>query len=226
MAFDSIDKIFRDMLKRYNNIFGPAFFDPFSSFGEPVRKTNQSRKYEEDDGFETEDSTQDEKEDDVFNNSPIKDRKFGYEIISGSDMKEPIIRIYGNPDEFPELKGQLEKFIKSQLGSLPGQQDFLELPENNVNLQHADVDSKVDQEPYTETFKNANGDTIINIDLPGIKESDLLVKANGKSLLVEAMNGSRNFKKTVSLDDKIDEKAIQWKLNNGILEIKVPKKLS
>lgn len=226
MAYDSIDKIFRDMLKRYNNIFGSDIFDSFNEFGEPEKVPELVRKQENDDVFEDEETIHNKNQDDVLNEPTMKSRKFGYEIISGSDMKEPIIRIYGNPDEFPELKGQLEMFIKTQLGSLPSQQNLPILPVSNTNQQSIGSDSKVDQEPYTETFKDADGDTIINIDLPGINEADLSVKAKEKSIIVEASNGNRNFKKIISLDGKIEEKDIQWKLNNGILEIKVPRKLS
>jgi HSP20 family molecular chaperone IbpA len=218
--------MFRDMLKRYNNIFGQDIFDSFNLFDESEHKSRQTQKQEDGEGFETEDPAQDSDLEDTFNQPGIKSRKFGYEIISGSDMKEPIIRIYGNPDEFPELKGQLEKFIKTQLGSLPTQQGLPVLPATGLNEQPADMESRGDQEPYTETFKDANGDSIINIDLPGITETDLSVKVYDKSLVVEARNGNRNFKKTIPLAKKIDEKDFAWKLNNGILEIKVPKKLS
>ena len=226
MAFDSIDKIFRDMLNRYNNVFGSDIFDSFNMFDEPAQEIEPAGQHEDEDGFETDDPVQEKNGDDVSNNQAIKSRKFGYEIISGSDMKEPIIRIYGNPDEFPELKGQLERFIKNQLGSLPAQQDLPVLPGNDLEQQPVKSDSKTDQEPYTETFKDSEGDTIVNIDLPGINETDLSIKTKGKSMIVEASNGSRNFKKIIPLDGKVEEKDIQWKMNNGILEIKIPKKLS
>src|SRR5271157_2938115 len=224
MAFDSIDKMFRDMLKRYNSIFGPDIFDSFNEFVEPEEVSKSVPEKDDENGFEDGDTHRDKNQGDPMNKAEFKSRKFGYEIISGSDMKEPIIRIYGNPDEFPELKGQLERFIKTQLGSLPSQQNLPILPVSNTNQQSIGSDSKVDQEPYTETFKDADGDTIINIDLPGINEADLSIKAKGKSIIVEASNGNRNFKKIISLDGKIEEKDIQWKLNNGILEIKVPRK--
>ncbi|HME54640.1 MAG TPA: Hsp20/alpha crystallin family protein [Candidatus Lokiarchaeia archaeon] len=226
MAFDSIDKMFRDMLKRYNSIFGPDIFDSFNEFVEPEEVSKSVPEKDDENGFEDGDTHRDKNQGDPMNKAEFKSRKFGYEIISGSDMKEPIIRIYGNPDEFPELKDQLERFIKNQLGSLPVQQDLPVLRGNNLEEQPVSIGPKADQEPYTETFKDADGDTIVNIDLPGINETDLSVKSKGKSLIVEASNGSRNFKKTIPLDGKIEEKDIQWKLNNGILEIKVPKKLS
>ncbi|MEX2681454.1 MAG: Hsp20/alpha crystallin family protein [Candidatus Sigynarchaeota archaeon] len=215
MAFDSIDKIFNDMLRRHAQLFGQDPFDIqpwFSSLDEDV----------ETDDIESEIKNEHQ----VGKKQPRKNsRKFGYEIISGSDMKEPIIRIYGNPDEFPELKSRLETFLKQRLGSF--------LDNNSVpvlggeeNLLAPDIVQPIENgavEPFSETFREKDGSTTVNIDLPGVKESDVKVSISGKKLRVEAHGNTRHYKKTIQLEHEAKEGDMQWRLNNGVLEIKIRK---
>jgi len=215
MAFDSIDKIFNDMLKRYAKFFDQ---DPFDV---PSRFTTQDTDEDTD-----EVDPEQEGKHRVTKRQPLeKSRKFGYEIISGSDMKEPIIRIYGNPDEFPELKSRLEGFLKQGLGSFLDKQGVPMLGGEEIALEPEPVQAEENRakEPFSEIFKEKDGSTTVNVDLPGVKESDVSVSVNGKSLHVEAHGESRHYEKTIQLEKNAKTEDLQWRVNNGVLAIKVRK---
>ncbi len=215
MAFDSIDKIFNEMLKRYGALFGHDMFDnPPIVKGVDVDEEEDSNEFEQE---EKSDGRYEKHEPDASN------RKFGYEIISGSDMKDPIIRIYGNPDEFPELKDKMEGFLKHSLGSfldkqgLPmpgGEPDELEAPAENAGEGST-------KEPFSESFKEKDGSTTVNVDLPGVKESDVSVDVDGKTLHVEAHGEKRHYLKNIELERTAASEALNWRLNNGVLEIRI-----
>ncbi len=215
MAFDSIDKIFNEMLKRYGALFGQDMSGtPLALKGTDVYGEEDANEFEQ----EEKSDGRDEKHEPEASN-----RKFGYEIISGSDMKDPIIRIYGNPDEFPELKEKLEGFLKHSLGSfldkqgmpMPvGEPDELEAPAMNAG----EIATK---EPFSESFREKDGSITINVDLPGVKESDVCVDVDGRNLRVEAHGESRHYQKTIQLEGSATTKDLHWRLNNGVLEIKI-----
>nr|MDO8084239.1 Hsp20/alpha crystallin family protein [Candidatus Sigynarchaeum springense]MDO8119126.1 Hsp20/alpha crystallin family protein [Candidatus Sigynarchaeota archaeon] len=215
MAFDSVDKIFNDMLKRYAKFFGQDPFGIQSRFS-PLDTDEDT----EDGEFAKEGKHRDGKR------QPIeKSRKFGYEIISGSDMKEPIIRIYGDPSEFPELKARLESFIEQGFGSLLAKHGVPMLSGEEKILAPEPVQAEENgaNEPFSETFKEKDGSTTVNVDLPGVKECDVKVSVNGKTLRVEAHGNSRHYEKTILLEKNAKAEDLQWRLNNGVLEIKVRK---
>jgi HSP20 family molecular chaperone IbpA len=213
MAFDSIDKIFNDMLKRYSKFFGQDMFDDVQAT--PNKDLNgDADEFEHENDYDSRDEPVE---------PHAKSRKFGYEIISGSDLKEPIVRIYGNPDEFPELKDRLEGFLKQSLGSFLDKQglpmeraslDELETPA--INTPEASA-----KEPFSESFKEKDGRITVNVDLPGVKESDVSVKVDGKTLRVEANGENRHYQKSIELDNIAETKDLSWRLNNGVLEIKI-----
>ncbi len=214
MAFDSIDKIFNDMIKRYAQFFGQ------DTFGFPPRFSTPDMD-EEPEGLEVERESEDR------GGKPRNcetSRKFGYEIISGSDMKEPVIRIYGDPDEFPELKARLERFLKQGLDSFLDKQGVPMIGGGELSSlapEPVQTEENGTKEPFSESFKEKDGSTTVNVDLPGVKEHDVSVRVNGKTLRVEAHGDSRHYEKTIQLEGNATEKDMQWRLNNGILEIKL-----
>jgi HSP20 family molecular chaperone IbpA len=213
MAFDSIDKIFNDVLKRYSKLLGHDMSGNFPAF--PSMDTD-----EEAGEFEQENDSQgsDEKHE-----PRAVSRKFGYEIISGSDMKEPIIRIYGNPDEFPELKGRLEGFLKHNLGSFLDKQEVPTQDALPIDLEVPAINTGQTpmKEPFSESFKEKDGSTTVNVDLPGIKDADVTVTIDGKTLRVEARGENRHYQKDIPLEHDITSKQLAWRMNNGVLEIKI-----
>jgi HSP20 family molecular chaperone IbpA len=213
MAFDSIDKMFNDILKRYGKFFDHDMIDNLP--GDPGSDVDI-----ETDEFEQEKGS--EKRDEKGEPRAIN-RKFGYEIISGNDMKEPIVRIYGNPDEFPELKGKLEEFLKHSLGSFLDKQGLPMLAEDPDELEAPALKpgESPTKEPFSETFKEKDGSTIVNVDLPGVKESDVSVDVDGKTLHIKAHGENRHYLKNIGLEKEIASEALHWRLNNGVLEIKI-----
>lgn len=228
MAFDSIDKFFENMMKRYSRIFGHDIFDPMADTGRFEIEGDEDHEptAEEESDNEFEEENKDNNNNKVLRRPKTSSRNFGYEIITGSDMKDPIVRIFGNPDDFPELKGRLDDFFKNSLESfldrqgLPGSTEKPGLEPPSI-----DAGNNGKQEPFSETFKDKEGYTIVNVDVPGIKESEITVTVNKDDLHVEAKNDKHHYAKTIPIGIKINEKDIQWHLNNGVLEIKVAKKV-
>jgi HSP20 family molecular chaperone IbpA len=215
MAFDSIDKIFNDIFKRFGKLFDQDRLGNSPDFKEAdVGKEGESDEFEQ----EEKSDGQDDK-----NKLEMANRKLGFEIISGSDMKDPIVRIYGDPDEFPELKGKLEEFMKHSLGSFLDNQG-LPMPSGEPGELEAPAlitgESPM-KEPFSESFKEKDGSTIVNVDLPGVKESDVSVDVDGKTLHVEAHGEKRHYLKNIELERKAASEALNWRLNNGVLEIKI-----
>ena len=72
MVFDSFDKYFKKMMKRFNDIFTDDYLDPFSEF-RPLEGTN------DEDG--------DERPKVGFKRPEMESKSFGYEIISSKSSK-------------------------------------------------------------------------------------------------------------------------------------------
>nr|MDO8110081.1 Hsp20/alpha crystallin family protein [Candidatus Sigynarchaeota archaeon] len=221
------DKFFENMMKRYNKIFGHDIFDPLAGTGRFESEGDEDHEpdAEEESESEFEEETKDNNNDKVSRKPKTSSRNFGYEIITGSDIKDPIVRIFGNPDDFPELKGRLDDFLKNSLGSFLDRQG-LPCPTEKPGLEPPSIDAGIQgkKEPFSETFKDKDGYTIVNIDVPGIKDSEITVNIDKDNLLVEAKNDKHHYAKTIPIGIKVSEKDIQWYLNNGVLEIKVVKK--
>jgi HSP20 family molecular chaperone IbpA len=212
---DTFDKMIRNMMDRFDRAFRGDFFD--FSFG-------LNPDDEEDEDEEKVQIDDDGEKGKVHPN--IKERHFGYEIVSGSNMKEPIVRIFGNPDDFPELKKQLEGLMNGKFDgtfSLPGMEDSdgTTPVEITPGPEGGEVKS---EEPFSETYTGEDGSFIASIDLPGIKEEEVSISIDGHSVIIKAANDRRNFKKVLDLDFKPVEKNITKAINNGMLEVKIKKK--
>jgi HSP20 family molecular chaperone IbpA len=214
MAIDSVDKLFKDMLTRFNKMFGRDMVD--SSNPHPEREND-----DDPDGFEQVPGM--DKHDDEDEPRAIT-RKFGFEIRAGSDMKEPGFKIFGDLDAFPGLKEQLDRFSHDLLGPLTNQPTMQVKQDDLVGL--ASPEGKAQKisskEPFFETSKDNNGNVVVNVDVPGVKESDVSVRVDGTSLQVEAHGSNKQYQKTIQLDHQASQNDVQWRLNNGVIEIKIP----
>ena len=65
----------------------------------------------------------------------------------------------------------------------------------------------------------------IKIEMPGVKHGDLEISVDGRLLkVVGKSRHGKNFSYTYSLRNSVDESTIEAKLQDGLLEIKLPKK--
>ncbi len=67
----------------------------------------------------------------------------------------------------------------------------------------------------------------IHLDVPGIKKEDIQISVENQHLVIEGERKgkfSARIKKTFSLPDEVDQSSIQAQLNDGVLELALPKK--
>ncbi len=79
------------------------------------------------------------------------------------------------------------------------------------------------------TIQRSKSDTIdetgIKIEMPGVKQSDLEVTVEGRTLRISGKSRhGKEFSYAYSLKSSVDDSAIQAKLQDGLLEITLPKK--
>lgn len=91
----------------------------------------------------------------------------------------------------------------------------------NVNPNNAKQVINQAREPL---FQIAEGkkESIITMELPGIREKDMNLSFNDGKMTIEAKNESNWFRKELLLPKKVDLKQFKTSLNNGILEIIIP----
>ncbi len=89
------------------------------------------------------------------------------------------------------------------------------------NFKPEDEEFKVrdEREPITDIIDHGNEISII-AELPGVEEKDIQVKL-GKGNLEILVPGK--FYKKIKIKSKVDEKSLQWRFKNGVLEINVRK---
>ena len=93
----------------------------------------------------------------------------------------------------------------------------------NLNIRIPNYDIASDNDKY-----------IIEMEVPGIKKSEISIEAQDQIIKISAKKdsgkdthlntSSREFKKEFNLPDDAVEKNISANLKNGILEIKIPRK--
>jgi HSP20 family molecular chaperone IbpA len=67
----------------------------------------------------------------------------------------------------------------------------------------------------------------IQIDAPGIKKEDLRISLENQHLVIEGERKGKfaaRIKKTFSLPDEVDQANIEAQMNDGVLELALPKK--
>jgi HSP20 family protein len=80
------------------------------------------------------------------------------------------------------------------------------------------------------THSRPRSDTIdeegIKIEMPGVKSSDLDVSVEGRILKIAGKSRhGKEYSYTYTLKSVVDESLVEAKLQDGLLEIKLPKKL-
>ncbi len=199
MSTDRIDDIFFQMMSHLRKLFGNGFarsvIDPFKDNDAAVMDN------ENDDGHDMQDNA--------------KPAFFGYEIVSGPDMKDPVIRMFGNPDDLPRFKESLDAMLSGS-----GAPELFEKGGSNVSLGLSTSDASGVVEPFTETYSH-DGSFIATVDLPGARDADVEVSADGTVLTIESRTEARHYKKEIELGFLPKAEDITHVMNNGLLEVKV-----
>lgn len=78
--------------------------------------------------------------------------------------------------------------------------------------------------PHSHVTENENG-YFIEIDLPGLKKEDLKISQESRTLILEGeRKGRGKFRKAFSVPDDVDSTQIAARLENGVLELGLPKR--
>lgn len=79
------------------------------------------------------------------------------------------------------------------------------------------------REPLVDVFEEADEINII-LDVPGFKEEEIHWKIEDDVLKLSAKTFGREWEESVTLPEEVDEKNIQTKYQNAVLEITLTKK--
>ena len=157
-----------------------------------------------------------------------KDVKISYHFETG--MKKPEIKIEGNIDN----KKIWDYLNKMDLSKVPGLKEVYdhrsktEIDAGNLSLDvYNPKKEKLNAsilEPYTE---NSGDDLSIEIviEIPGMDKEDvaIILKDEGRIVMLTAENGYHRYMKTIPLPFKTSLENYKLEINNGIATIKVTK---
>jgi len=79
-----------------------------------------------------------------------------------------------------------------------------------------------EREPMTDMFDEKD-EIVIIVEMPGIEESDLKIDLKGDILDIFAESSSRKYRKEILLPMQVETEKMNFKYNNGILEIRIKK---
>lgn len=79
------------------------------------------------------------------------------------------------------------------------------------------------REPLLDVFDEADEINII-LDVPGFKEEEIHWEIENDALKLSAKTFGREWEETITLPEEVDEKNIQTKYQNAVLEITLTKK--
>ncbi|HEC41103.1 MAG TPA: hypothetical protein ENI29_22850 [bacterium] len=204
MVDEDIDDMI-DELKKYFNIDSGVFDVDFIFIPEPDLNIEENPNLENSKGV-----------------------KISYHFETG--MKKPEIKIEGNIDN----KKIWDYLNKMDLSKVPGLKEVYdhrsktEIDAGNLTLDvHNPKKEKLNTsilEPYTE---NSGDDLSIEIviEIPGMDKEDvaIILKDEGRIVMLTAENGYHRYMKTIPLPFKTSLENYKLEINNGIATIKVTK---
>jgi HSP20 family protein len=82
-----------------------------------------------------------------------------------------------------------------------------------------------ERQPLVDVF-DENDHIVVIAELPGVAEENISANVKGDILTLSAANGERKYYKEVVLPEEVDADTLQRKYKNGVLEIKVNKKVA
>jgi HSP20 family protein len=94
------------------------------------------------------------------------------------------------------------------------------------NVQAAKPGAAVDdvREPMTDVFDETDH-VVVVAEMPGVEAADVHFEVDGDVLALRAARGDRRYDKELVLPAEVDASAASVSFRNGILELRLPKKL-
>lgn len=80
-----------------------------------------------------------------------------------------------------------------------------------------------EREPMVDILEEGE-EMILYAEMPGVNESDIKTSLNEDILEIQAQSGKRKYRKEVHLPAQADASGMKSQYNNGILEIRLPRK--
>ncbi|MCG2686305.1 Hsp20/alpha crystallin family protein [Candidatus Parcubacteria bacterium] len=81
------------------------------------------------------------------------------------------------------------------------------------------------REPIVDVFDEKDY-VLVVAELPGVDEAKIETKISGQSLIIKATNAERKYEKEVLLPAKVAAQTLKKSYKNGILEIRIKKKVA
>jgi HSP20 family protein len=156
------------------------------------------------------------------------------EAIGMDKKKDRITDIFLDFDKIEELVEQMihrleqsEEFDPDQPFEMGfsikvdpnGSTQFVEMTPHGAGPQALDAQT----EPFVE-IQNADAAFLVTIELPGVQKQHLKLNADPFELTVRTQHTSKNYYKKIRFKEAIRTDGINAEFNNGILEIRLPKK--
>lgn len=137
--------------------------------------------------------------------------KLEYKEISGSV----------NEKSFEELSGGIKGVYGFTIKSALGNSTKIETFGNIVKTANGPVVNK-EREPITDIF-NESDEVVIIAEMPGVEEKEIMIDIKDDILEISTSNENKIYHKEILIPVKSDNKSIESKYTNGILEIRIKK---
>ncbi|OYT27260.1 MAG: heat-shock protein Hsp20 [Candidatus Altiarchaeales archaeon ex4484_96] len=94
----------------------------------------------------------------------------------------------------------------------------------NIINQELTKDTAVDREPLIDLIEGEKMLTVV-AEVPGVEEKDINIGIEDNHLIIDVDSVNRRYYKKLKLPAEVDEKNIKYTHKNGILEVKLDKRL-
>ncbi|MFA8436675.1 MAG: Hsp20/alpha crystallin family protein [Marinifilaceae bacterium] len=115
------------------------------------------------------------------------------------------------------MKGVYGFTIKSAVGGKPKVETF-----GNIKKTPKGPKVEEEREPLTDIFDEEK-EVMVVVEMPGIDENDIAIDLKEDILGIVAIGKRRKYRKELLLPIKTRPEDMEWKYNNGVLEIRIKK---
>lgn len=142
------------------------------------------------------------------------------DLVSRMDEEQKEEYSSGGEFEGPggTAKGIYGFSVRLGLGGTPVVEQFGNVRDSEDGPVVADT-----REPITDVFDEGD-DVLVIVELPGVREEDIRVTADGDTFEIAAATGARKYRQKARLPAQVDPDSLTSSYRNGILEVRIAKK--
>ena len=115
------------------------------------------------------------------------------------------------------MKGVYGFTVKTMVGGKPSVETF-----GNIKKTPKGPKVEEEREPLTDIFDEQD-EVMIIVEMPGVESKDISLDLKEDILEISAVTTRRKYRKELLLPVKANSGDMEWKYNNGILEIRIKK---